>query len=399
MFKRLAIDQGNHLSRLVVRLAIAAVAVGIVVILAATAIVNGFQHSIPAKFTGFWGHIQVSRLEISQSFEQQPFSLRAGMRDSIAALPETHWLAPYATKAGIIRTDEAFEGVALKGIDSTYCYDFLASCLVAGELPDYHGESNNDILLPQSIAKRMKLKLGDKIQLYFIQDPPRVRVFTVKGIYKLGIEGEFNKSFVICDLRHIQRLNGWEEHTSGGLEVHLHSMRRLHEVAYEISDLVDMNLEAYSIQELYPNLFSWLQLFDLNKQVLMVIMLLVAGINIVSALLILILERTQTIGLFKAFGMQNRDIRMLFLLTGSYIAGIGMLLGNGLALLLYWLQTRFSLIKLNEESYYVAAVPLKIALSELLLLNAVTLGLCVLLLVLPSLAIARIRPLEAIRFD
>jgi len=400
LFKRLALDQGNHLSRLVVRIAIAGVAVGIVVILAATAIVNGFQQSIPAKFTGFWGHIQVSRLEISQSFEQQPFVLRIDMLDSIRTLPEVDWVAPYATKAGIIRTEDGFEGVILKGVDTMYNMSFLESCLVAGRLPNFiSDESSNEVLLPESVLKRLKLKLNDKIQFYFIQDPPRVRLFTIVGIYKLGIEEEFGKPFVISDLRQIQRLNNWEPDESGSLEVHLKNGVSLLNTAYEISDLVDLNLEAYTIEELYPNLFSWLNLFDLNKQVLMVIMLLVAGINMISALLILILERTQTIGLFKAFGMQNRDIRRLFLLTGTYISGIGMLIGNGLAFLLYWLQTQFELVKLDESNYYVSAVPLQISTSELLILNVATLSVCVLLLVLPSLAIARIKPVEAIRFD
>lgn len=396
----MALDQGNHLSRLVVRIAIAGVAVGIVVILAATAIVNGFQQSIPAKFTGFWGHIQVSRLEINQSFDQQPFELRVAMLDSIAALPEVNWVAPQASKAGIIRTEDAFEGVVLKGVDTTYRLDFLKSCLVAGRLPDFSGaESSNEILLPESVARRLQLKLDDRVQFYFIQDPPRLRVFTVVGIYKLGIEGEFSKPYVISDLRHIQRLNNWSEDECGSLEVHLHTLSSLNSTAYAISDMVDLNLEAYTIQELYPNLFNWLNLFDLNKQVLMIIMLLVAGINLISALLILILERTQTIGLFKAFGMQSTDIRRLFLLTGAYIALIGMAIGNGIGLLLYWLQQRFALIKLDESNYYVSAVPLEIGLGELLVLNLATLLTCVLLLVLPSLAIARIRPVEAIRFD
>ncbi len=396
----MALDQGNHLSRLVVRIAIAGVAVGIVVILAATAIVNGFQQSIPAKFTGFWGHIQVSRLEINQSFDQQPFVLRSALLDSIADLPEVDWVAPQASKAGIIRTEDAFEGVVLKGVDASYRLDFLASCLVAGRLPDFStAESSNEILLPESVARRLQLKLDERVQFYFIQDPPRLRVFTVVGIYKLGIEGEFSKPYVISDLRHIQRLNNWEDAQCGSLEVHLHKLHSLNSTAFEISDMVDLNLEAYTIQELYPNLFNWLNLFDLNKQVLMIIMLLVAGINLISALLILILERTQTIGLFKAFGMQSTDIRRLFLLTGAYIALIGMAIGNGIGLLLYWLQQRFALIKLDESNYYVSAVPLEIGLGELLVLNLATLLVCVLLLVLPSLAIARIRPVEAIRFD
>ena len=400
LFKRLAIDRGNHLSRLVVRIAIAGVATGIVVILAASAIVSGFQESIPVKFTGFWGHIQISRLELSQSFEQKPFQLRADQSDSIRRHPDVQWVAPYATKAGILRTDEAFEGIVLKGVDGSYQTDFLQTTMTAGKMPDFNGdEATNDILLPESVAKKLELEIGDKIQCYFIQDPPRLRVFNISGIYKLGIEGEFSKPYVISDLRHIRKLNGWEDEQMGSLEVHLKNRKDVQSTAYQLSDALDVNLEAFGIQDLYPNLFNWLNLFDLNKQVLMIIMLLVAGINMVSALFILILERTQTIGLFKAFGMQTRSISSLFVLTGAYIAGMGMLIGNVLAVLFYWLQTRYKVIRLDESSYYVDAVPLAIGLQEWLLLNLLTFASCVVLLLLPAFAISRIRPVEAIRFN
>lgn len=400
LFKRLAIDRGNHLSRLVVRIAIAGVATGIVVILAASAIVTGFQESIPVKFTGFWGHIQISQLELSQSFEQRPFRLSNDQLKSIQQTTDVQWVAPYATKAGILRTDEAFEGIVLKGIDSSYKTDFLSSTLLQGSLPLFSGnDPTNDILLPESVAKKLALSVGDKIQCYFIQDPPRLRVFTISGIYKLGIEGEFAKPFVICDLRHIRKLNGWEDDQMGSMEVHLSAMQNLQNTAYQLSDQLDVHLEAFSIQELYPNLFNWLNLFDLNKQVLMIIMLLVAGINMISALFILILERTQTIGLFKAFGMQTRSISALFMLTGAYIAGMGMLIGNLLAMLFFWLQTRYKIIALDESSYYVDAVPLAIGWQEWLLLNLLTFACCVVLLLLPAFAISRIRPVEAIRFS
>lgn len=396
----MAIDRGNHLSRLVVRIAIAGVATGIVVILAGSAIVTGFQESIPVKFTGFWGHIQISRLELSQSFEQSPFALRADQVDSIRKHPEVKWLAPYATKAGILRTDETFEGIVLKGIDGSYRTEFLESSLSAGKMPQFRAnEPTNDILVPESVANKMELEIGDKIQCYFIQEPPRLRVFTISGIYKLGIEGEFSKPYVISDLRHIRKLNGWEEDQMGSLEVHLHDMKTVQNTAYQLSDALDVTLEAYSIQDLYPNLFNWLNLFDLNKQVLMIIMLLVAGINMVSALFILILERTQTIGLFKAFGMQTRSISTLFVLTGSYIAGMGMLIGNVLAMLFFWLQTKYKIIGLDESSYYVDAVPLALSWQEWASLNVITFACCVLVLLLPAFAIARIRPVEAIRFN
>lgn len=396
----MAIDQGNHLSRLVVRIAIAGVATGIVVILAASAIVNGFQQSIPVKFTGFWGHIQVSKLEMSQSFEQRPFSLRADELEQLRQTTGLQWMAPTATKAGIARTDDAFEGFVLKGVDSSYRLDFLESCLTMGKLPALNtAEASNEILLPEAVARKLQLKVGDKLQCFFIQEPPRARVFTISGIYKLGIEGEFSKPYAIMDLRHIVKLNGWQDDEMGSLEVHLSDFEQMQPAAYTMSDQLDARLEAYTVQDLYPNLFGWLQLFDLNKQVLMIIMLLVAGINMISALFILILERTQTIGLFKAMGMQTRSISALFVLTGAYIAALGMLIGNSIALILYWLQTQYGIIKLDEASYYVSSVPLSIGVQEWLLLNIATFASCVLLLLFPSLAIARIRPIDAIRFQ
>lgn len=400
MFRRLAIDQGQQLSRLVVRLAMAGVAVGITVMLAALAIVNGFQQTIPDKFTGFWGHIQIQKLDLGNSFEQQPFYLRPAMLDSLNTLAGIEQILPYATKGGIIKTDSSFEGVVLKGLTSNWDTTLLQKQLIAGKMPVFSSDkTSQDCLLPQQIANKLKLKPGDKIQLYFIQDPPRVRVLQVAGIYQLGIEGEFSKPFVVADVRHIQRLNGWENNQFGGVEIHLAKSADVHQSRFYISDMLPYDLEAYTIQELYPNLFSWLGLFDLNKQVLITIILLVAGINMISALLILIMERTHTIGLLKTMGMQNRHIRRLFLLTGSYIALWGMFWGNVVGLGFYWLQSTFQFIPLDESSYYVDHVPVVLGWQEIVMLNVGTLLACWLMLLLPAILITRISPLKAIRYD
>lgn len=400
LFRRLALDPGQHLSRLVVRLAMGGVAVGITVMLAAIAIVNGFQQTIPDKFTGFWGHIQIQKLDLSNSFEQQPFFIRDGMLDSMATTPTVQHLLPYATKGGIIKTDSSFEGIVLKGVAWTWDTSQLKPLLTAGRMPNLNAtENSNEVLLPVNIAKKLELGVGSRIQMYFIQDPPRVRVMQVVGLYQLGIEGEFSKPFVLGDLRHVQRLNGWSEKEVGGIEVHLKNGADVALVTAQLSEMVDQDLEAYSIQELYPNLFSWLGLFDLNKQVLITIMLLVAGVNMISALLILILERTSTIGLLKTMGMRNRSIRSLFLLTGSYIALWGLFLGNLFGLGFYFLQYYFQLIPLDEASYYVSFVPVLLSWQEVLILNLGTLLACVLMLLGPSFLVTRISPLKAIRFD
>lgn len=400
LFRRLALDPGQHLSRLVVRLAMGGVAVGITVMLAAIAIVNGFQQSIPDKFTGFWGHIQIQKLDLNNSFEQQPFFIRPGLLDSLALTPGIDNILPYANKGGIIKTDSSFEGIVLKGVHWTWDTTLLQPLLTAGRMPILtDSENSNEVLLPLNIAKKLELEVGNRIQMYFIQDPPRVRVMQVVGIYQLGIEGEFSKPFVLGDLRHVQRLNGWSDQEAGGIEVHLTSGANQNAIAAQLSGMVDHDLEAYTIEELYPNLFSWLGLFDLNKQVLITIMLLVAGVNMISALLILILERTSTIGLLKTMGMRNRSIRSLFLLTGSYIALWGLFWGNLFGLGFYFLQYYFQLIPLDEASYYVAFVPVLLSWQEVLILNLGTLLACVLMLLGPSFLVTRISPLKAIRFD
>jgi lipoprotein-releasing system permease protein len=396
----LAVDQGQQLSRLVVRLAMAGVAVGITVMLAALAIVNGFQQTIPDKFTGFWGHIQIQKLDLGNSFEQQPFYLSTGLTDSLKNIQGIVHVFPYATKGGIIKTDTSFEGIVLKGLTQNWDTTLLKKQLVAGRMPVFSTENpGQDCLLPLQIANKLKLKTGDKIQLYFIQDPPRVRVLQIAGIYQLGIEGEFSKPFVVTDVRHIQRLNGWQNNQFGAVEIHLTKTADLQQKRFQISDMLAFDLEAYTIQELYPNLFSWLGLFDLNKQVLITIMLLVAGVNMISALLILIMERTHTIGLLKTMGMQNRHIRRLFLLTGSYIALWGMFWGNVVGLGFYWLQATFALIPLDESSYYVDHVPVVLHWQEIALLNVGTLLACWLMLLLPAILITRISPLKAIRYN
>jgi len=400
LFRRLALDPGQHLSRLVVRLAMGGVAVGITVMLAAIAIVNGFQQTIPDKFTGFWGHIQIQKLDLSNSFEQQPFFIRPGMVDSLEKTPGVAHILPYASKGGIIKTDSSFEGMVLKGVQWRWDTTQLKPLLVAGRMPVFNeAENSNEVLLPVNIAKKLELEVGNRIQMYFIQDPPRVRVMQVVGIYQLGIEAEFSKPFVIGDLRHVQRLNGWSEDEVGAIEVHLKPGVNETALTAQLSGLVDHDLEAYSIQELYPNLFSWLGLFDLNKQVLITIMLLVAGVNMISALLILILERTSTIGLLKTMGMRNRSIRSLFLLTGAYIAMWGMFWGNLVGLGFYVLQYYFELIPLDEASYYVSFVPVVLSWQEVLILNVGTLLACILMLLIPSFMVTRISPLKAIRFD
>ncbi len=376
------------------------VAVGITVMLAAIAIVNGFQQTIPDKFTGFWGHIQIQKLDLSNSFEQQSFFVSHKLLDDLLKQPEVSAILPYATKGGIIKTDSSFEGIVLKGVDWSWDTTALHAQLVAGRMPVFsRAENSQEVLVPKKVADRLQLLPGHRIQMYFIQDPPRVRVMQVAGIYNLGIEGEFSKPFVIGDLRHVQRLNGWAPEEVGAIEIHLNKWADVNNTTAKLSGLVGAELEAYSIRELYPNLFSWLGLFDLNKQVLIVIMLIVAGVNMISALLILILERTTTIGLLKTMGMRNRSIRSLFLLTGTYIAFWGLVWGNLIGLGFYFLQVNFQLIPLDEASYYVAYVPVLLSWKEILVLNAGTLLACVLMLLGPSFLVTRISPLKAIRFD
>jgi len=400
--KRLAFSKQKSFSRLIVRIATAAVALSVAVMIISTALVNGFQKEISSKMFGFWGHIQIKRYDRNFSFESSPIPVQQPFYPTIDTMPGVRHIQQFATKPGIIKTGGQFEGVVLKGIAADFDWSFIRRYLVAGDtlalLPD---TMSYGIIISKTSARRLGLSPGDRLTVDFI-DPNTLRVrarrFTVTGIYHTGL-AESDKFFALVDIRQIQRLNGWKNGEVGGFEIFLDDVHDLDEMGLKIYRMMPPELNAITVKQIKPNLFDWLELQGTNEQIILVLMLLVATINMITALLILILERTNMVGILKALGASNWSIRKIFLYQAAYIILAGILIGNAIGLGLLWLQWRFSLITLPEETYYVSVAPVSLEPLHLLLINLITLAVCLFFLILPSYLVSRIRPIQAIRFD
>jgi lipoprotein-releasing system permease protein len=389
-----------NFSRPVVRIAVAAIALGLAVMFVSVAILTGFQKEIRDKVAGFGGHIQITRFDQNASLEPQPVSIRQGFYPGIGNEKGIRHIQVFATKAGIIKTREQIQGAVLKGVGKDYDWSFFRDRIVEGSLitlPD-SGRSN-DVLISRPLASLMKLKLNDDIRMYFISGENTLgRKFRIAGIYETGLE-EFDRNYVLCDIRQIQKLNNWEPDQVGGFEITLDRFTDLDRLGEYVYQRVGFSLDARTIRQLYPQIFDWLDLQDINVLIILILMILVSGITMISTLLILILERTGTIGILKSLGMRNRGIREIFLYNAAYIIGSGMLWGNAIGLALCLLQKKFGIITLPQESYYVPVVPVNLDLLNILLLNLFSFILCLLMLIIPSYVITKVSPVKAIRFS
>lgn len=399
--KRVSVKARRTFSRLIVIIGITGIALGLAVMISAFGILNGFKNTIRNKIVGFTGHIQVSRFDLNTSYENTPVQVM----DSLGNLklhpedfPGVERAQVYATKPGIISAGDEIEGVVLKGVGPGYDWNYLKSRLVSGEIPSYAGDSlSEDILLSKTIAERLKLEAGDDLLMYFVQEPLRRRKLHIRGIYQTGLE-DLDKLYVIGDLKLIQRLNNWDSTQAGGYELFIGDISRLEALTLQVHQNIDEQLQAYSVEEIYPLIFEWLSLLDKNAIVLLVLMLLVAGINMISALLIMILERTNMIGILKALGADNTRIRRIFIYNAIYLTGIGMLIGNVAGVGFCLLQEKFHLIGLDQANYYVDYVPIDLSALSVVLLNLCTFVVCVLMLIVPSMLVSRVSPVKAIRF-
>ncbi|QEC53135.1 lipoprotein-releasing system permease protein [Anseongella ginsenosidimutans] len=399
--KRVSVKARRTFSRLIVIIGITGIALGLAVMISAFGIVTGFKNTIRDKMVGFTGHIQVSRFDLNTSFENTPVQVMdtaGNLRIKPEDFPGVKTVQVFATKPGIISAGEEIEGVVLKGVGPHYDWAYLNEHLLTGKIPSYSNDSlSENILISQTIAERLKLEAGDDLLMYFVQEPLRRRKLHISGIYQTGLE-DLDKLYVIGDLQLIQRLNNWGKTQAGGYELFIEDISRLDELTLEVHQNVDENLQAYSVKEIYPLIFEWLSLLDMNAIVLLILMLLVAGINMISALLIMILERTNMIGILKALGADNFRIRKIFMYNAVYLTGIGMLIGNIVGLGFCFLQDGYHLIGLDQTNYYVDYVPVDLSLLSVVLLNCCTFIVCVLMLIIPSMIVSRVSPVKAIRF-
>jgi lipoprotein-releasing system permease protein len=363
----------------------------------------GLQIKIREKIAAFNGHIIIENYDNNSSqVTLVPVSRDQDFYPEFTSVSGTSHIQAVATKAGIIRTETDFEGIIVKGVGTDYKWENFEEFLVEGEIPDYQGTLNDQVLISEYMARRLGFSLGDKVITYFPREEydkiPLLRAFEVKGIYNSGFQ-EFDQIYVISDIRHLQRINRWEPDEVGRFEVFIEDFDRLDQKTAEIYNTTDSFLDVRSINQEYYSIFEWLSLFDFNIALIIGIMILVAGINMITALLVLILERTQMIGILKALGGNDWSIRKIFLYNASYLIILGLFWGNAIGLGLLFIQKYFKLFPLNPETYYVTEVPVFIGWEYILAVNIGTLVLCLLMLLIPSVIISRISPVKAIKFE
>ena len=398
--RRLIKGHSGGFSDPIIRIAIIAVALGLAVMIIAVAIVTGFQQEIRDKVIGFGGHIQISHFDANISYESSPIDKDTLLLNELAGIPGVRHVQVFANKPGIIRTEEDIQGVVLKGTGQDFDWSFFEGKLTEGEVLRLTDTAvSNGILISKKMATLLKLRTLDDVRMYFIiDDLVRARRFTIEGIYETGLE-EFDEMFVLCDIGHIQRLNSWNPGQVAGFEIMVDDFKYLDQVANEVYRLIPYQMNAQTIRELYPQIFDWLQLQDMNVIIVLTLMVLVAVITMISALLIIILERTNTIGMLKAMGYESWNIRKIFLIIAGNIAIKGIIWGNLTGLALAFAQKYFGVIRLSQESYYVSVVPIEINFVYLSFLNIGTLIISVLVLLIPSAIISAITPVKAIRYE
>lgn len=400
-------DQRRQVSRPAIRIATIGVAIGLAVMIVTVSVVFGFKHTIRDKVVGFGSHIQIQSFMSQQTASPTPISISDSLYNTIRRMKGVRHVARYSMTQGILKTDVDFLGVAFKGIGSDYDVSFLRDHLIEGELPKFSNEkSSYKLLISRMMADKLLLKVGDLVYAYFIwADNVRARKFTISGIYETNMT-QFDQTLCFTDFPAPVKLNGWEKDQCSGLEVLVNDFERLDETALHVIKNINRTTDKYgqtitsqTIHEAYPHVFSWLSLLDINVWIILVLMVFVAGFTMISGLLIIILERTQMIGVLKALGMRNTTVRHTFLWFAVFIIGRGLLWGNIIGIGLVLLQQYTGFIHLDPASYYVDTAPMELNIPIILLLNIATLFICLFVLIAPSFLISHIHPARSMRYE
>lgn len=397
------------MSQRIIRIALAGIALGLTVMIVSVAVVTGFKKEIRNKVIGFGSHIQIINYDSNSSYETIPVSEDQPFIEDVKALPGVKHVQPYATKPGMIKTEEYIQSIVFKGVDHNYDWQFFKKHLVQGKIPAINDSARvNKIVLSDQVAKLLQLKLNDRIVVYFLTGNdiiPRMLQMEISGIYRTGFE-EFDQLFIMGDLKQIQRLNDWRSDQVTGFEVITNDFFDIDNIEQNIRNIIisyrEKNAEilrTQSITRVYPQIFDWLSILDMNVWIILALMVIVAAFNMVSGLLVLILERASMIGVLKALGSPNWSIRKVFVYLSVFLTGRGLLWGNIIGVATVLLQMKFHIIQLNPESYYVDYVPVNFSLTLLLLLNLGTIIITSLILIVPSYFISKISPEKVIRFD
>ena len=396
-------DHKSSISAPIIKIAIAAIAIGMIMMIVSVATGIGLQQKIREKVAAFNGHIIISNFDDNQSqVSVSPISIHQDFYPKFTSVEGISHIQAVASKAGIIRTATAFEGIIFKGAGKDFRWDNIKEFIVAGKSPNLSGELNSQILISQFLADRLKLKVGDKFNTFFMKEDskqlPNLRVFQVSGIYNSGFQ-DFDATYIIGDIRHLQHINKWNPDQVGAFEVFIDNFNLITSKGEEVYEQTNSTLDTQTIVEKYNYIFEWLQLFDFNIIVILIVMIIVATINMVVALLVLILERTQMIGVLKALGANNWTVRKVFLYNALHLIMRGLFWGNLIGIGLILIQHYFGIIKLNPENYYVNEAPVYINWGYILVLNIGTILICLFVLLIPSYIITKISPVKAIRFD
>ncbi|AFL81534.1 ABC-type transport system, involved in lipoprotein release, permease component [Aequorivita sublithincola DSM 14238] len=396
-------DYKSSISAPIIKIAITAIVLSIIMMLVSIATTFGLQKKIREKVSAFNGDIIISNFDTNFSNDSQnPISKNQDFYPTFKSIDGIKHVQVTASKGGVIRTETDFEGVVVKGVGEDYDWEYFKDYLVEGKLPDFTGDLNEDILISEYLANRLHLKLGDKVTTFFLNDEvsktPRSRGFDIVGIYNSGFQ-QFDEQFVLTDIRHIQRLNKWEKDQVGAFEVFVNDFDQIVPIGNAVYNETGSTLDTQTIRQKYASIFEWIDLFDFNIALIIGIMILVAGINMITALLVLILERTQMIGILKALGSSDWSVRKIFLYNAMYLIGVGLFWGNVIGIGLLLIQKYGKVFKLNPDTYYVNEAPVYLHWDYILILNAGTFLLCLLMLLIPSFIISKISPVRAIRFE
>ncbi len=393
----------SSISAPIIKIGIAAIAIGIVVMMIAIATGIGLQQKIRSKVIAFNGHISITNFDSNNSLESgKPISTKQEFYPHFKTVEGIENIQGVATKFGVIRTETEFEYITLKGVGGDYNWSYFSEFLVQGQLPDYKGKRNENVLLSEYLANRLNLKVGDRFNTYFFKDdvnkPPNIITYTISGIYNSGFK-DFDESYVIGDIKHIQRMNKWQNDEVGNFEVFVDNYNTHQEKTIEIYKNIPSFYNAIPVSEKYASIFEWVKIFDKNIYGIIGSMILVAGINMITALLVLILERTQMIGVLKSLGSSNWSIRKVFLYNATYLIVLGLFWGNLIGLTLLGVQKYFKIFPLDPAVYHVSEVPVFLSMGYIFALNIGTFILCLFMLLVPSYIITKVSPVKAMRFD
>jgi len=383
----------------VVVIAISGIALGVIAMLLSVMVVTGFKNEISDKVTGFMSAIRVHQLANNNSFEEIPINSNQKYLQEIKKINGVTAIQNYAHKAGILKAKDEIQGVVLKGVDNTFDWNFFKNKITHGDKIDVNNLNKNEALVSKNLCDKLNLKVGDSFLIFFIQEDRKVRKFVVEGIYNTGLSEDFDNLYIFCSMNVIQKVNNWDSTQVAGFEIKVDDLNNIDIISKEVYDKVDYQTNVQTVKEIYPQIFNWLELQNLNVIVIIVLISLIAGTTMISTLLILILENRRPIGLLNAIGASDQTLSKTFLKLSSKILIRGLLIGNFIGLGLAYLQFKTGFITLDETSYYIKSVPINFSLTGIVFINIGTYVICMLMLLIPGKIISKINPIESLRFD